>query len=785
MNKKISISLLYLLILAGTAHAALRVTDLRTEQLKNPLGIDIRHPRLGWRIESDEQNVMQTAYHILVASSPELLAQGKGDCWDSGKVKTDASQWITYQGETLKRNTPYYWKVKVYTHTNETDWSEPASWSMGLLNEADWQGQWIGLDRPAPGDSETQWSRLAARYLRKEFALTKEVKRATVHIAGMGLYELFINGQRIGEQVLAPAPTDYRKTILYNTYDVTPQLQKENAIGVILGNGRFYTMRQNYKPYKIPTFGYPKLRLNLIVEYTDGSRQTIASDISWKLTTEGPIRSNNEYDGEEYDARKELGDWNRAGYDDTNWIPAGRVSIPSGTLRAQMMPGMKVTESLKPVSIRKQGDKQILDIGQNMAGWLRIRIKGQAGDSIRLRFAERLQPDGEIFTKNLRDAHCTDIYVVSGREPQDATWAPRFVYHGFRYVEISGYPNAKTEDFTAEVVDDEMAHTGTFTCSDETLNQVLRNAFWGIRSNYKGMPVDCPQRNERQPWLGDHAMGSWGESLFFNNHALYNKWTRDIREAQREDGCIPDVAPAYWNYYSDNVTWPATLPLVCDMLFTNYGDRRAIEENYPALKKWVSHIREYYLTKEFIITKDKYGDWCVPPESLEMIHSNDPVRKTDGALIATAYYLKVLQLMHRFASLQGLTAEAEEWGALEGRIKDAFNARFLHVKEGTSPVPGHTLYPDSIFYGNNTVTANILPLAFGLVPKQYMDEVAKNTVATIITTNKGHISTGVIGTQWLLRELSRRGHADVAYLLATNKTYPSWGYMAAQGATTI
>ena len=757
MNKKILISLLYLLILAGTAHAVLRVTDLRTEQLKNPLGIDIRHPRLGWRIESDEQNVMQTAYHILVASSPELLAQGKGDCWDSGKVKTDASQWITYQGETLKRNTPYYWKVKVYTHTNETDWSEPASWSMGLLNEADWQGQWIGLDRPAPGDSETQWSRLAARYLRKEFALTKEVKRATVHIAGMGLYELFINGQRIGEQVLAPAPTDYRKTILYNTYDVTPQLQKENAIGVILGNGRFYTMRQNYKPYKIPTFGYPKLRLNLIVEYTDGSRQTIASDISWKLTTEGPIRSNNEYDGEEYDARKELGDWNRTGYDDTNWIPAGRVSIPSGTLRAQMMPGMKVTESLKPVSIRKQGDKQILDIGQNMAGWLRIRIKGQAGDSIRLRFAERLQPDGEIFTKNLRDAHCTDIYVVSGREPQDATWAPRFVYHGFRYVEISGYPNAKTEDFTAEVVDDEMAHTGTFTCSDETLNQVLRNAFWGIRSNYKGMPVDCPQRNERQPWLGDHAMGSWGESLFFNNHALYNKWTRDIREAQREDGCIPDVAPAYWNYYSDNVTWPATLPLVCDMLFTNYGDRRAIEENYPALKKWVSHIREYYLTKEFIITKDKYGDWCVPPESLEMIHSNDPARKTDGTLIATAYYLKVLQLMHRFASLQGLTAEAEEWGTLEGRIKDAFNARFLHVKEGTSPVPGHTLYPDSIFYGNNTVTANILPLAFGLVPKQYMDEVAKNTVATIITTNKGHISTGVIGTQWLLRELSRRG----------------------------
>ena len=355
MNKKILIlSFLSVLFLAaGPIRAAIGVTNLRTEQLKNPSGIDTHQPRLGWRIESNEQNVMQTAYHILVASSPDLLAQGKGDMWDSGKVETDASQWITYQGENLKRNAPYFWKVKVYTNKGESDWSSPAFWSMGLFNEADWQGQWIGLDRAAPGDSETQWSRLAARYLRKEFALKKEIKRATVHIAGMGLYELFINGQRIGDQVLAPAPTDYRKTILYNTYDVTSQLQQENAIGVTLGNGRFYTMRQNYKPYKIPTFGYPKLRLNLIVEYADGSKETIATNTSWKLTTEGPVRSNNEYDGEEYDARKELGNWTQTGYDDTKWMPAERVSIPSGTLRAQMMPGMKVTETLKPVSIQK------------------------------------------------------------------------------------------------------------------------------------------------------------------------------------------------------------------------------------------------------------------------------------------------------------------------------------------------------------------------------------------------------------------------------------------------
>lgn len=765
--------------------AKVSVTDLRTEQLKQPLGIDVRQPRLGWRIESDEHNVMQTAYHILVASSPELLAQDKGDVWDSGRMESDASQWVEYQGKSLQRNTPYYWKVKIETNKGKTDWSETAFWSTGLFNEADWRGQWIGVDQAAPGDSETQWSRLSARYLRKEFTLTKSVKRATVHIAGLGMYELYINGQRIGNQVLAPAPTDYRKTILYNTYDVTSVLGAENAMGVMLGNGRFYTMRQNYKPYKITNFGYPKLRLNLIVEYADGSKETIASDTSWRLTTEGPIRSNNEYDGEEYDARKELQGWTVVGYDDKDWMPAKRVSIPMGTLRAQMMAGMKVMDTLTPVSVKKQGDKYILDMGQNMAGWVRFRIKGQTGDSIRLRFAETLQPDGELYTRNLRDARSADLYVVGGHEAEGTTWAPRFVYHGFRYVEVSGYPDARAEDFVGEVVEDEMEHTGTFECSDETLNRIVRNAFWGIRSNYKGMPVDCPQRNERQPWLGDRTMGCWGESMLFHNQALYAKWTRDIREAQREDGCIPDVAPAFWNYYSDNVTWPAALPMACDMLYTNYGDRRPLEACYPAIKKWLHHIRDYYMTKDCIITKDKYGDWCVPPESLELIHSADPSRKTDGSLIATAYYVKMLQLMQRFATLQGLSADAEEWSELEHRMKEAFNARFLHAEEGTSPVPGHPLYPDSIFYGNNTVTANILPLAFGIVPEKYVEEVTKNVVTAIITTNKGHISTGVIGVQWLLRELSRQGYADVAYLLATNTTYPSWGYMVGKGATTI
>lgn len=789
MRKIVSIRLLFMafsISFIGMAEAAkVEVNFLRTEQLENPVGIDTEIPRLSWRISSGERNVMQAAYHIIVASSREKLAGNEGDLWNSGKVSSDASVWIPYQGKTLKSNQRCYWKVKVYTNKGETSWSEPTFWTMGLLGETHWRGQWIGMDKAAPWDSETQWSRLSARYLRKEFKVEKQIKQATAHIAGMGLYELYINGQRIGDQVLAPNPSDYRKTILYNSFDVTDHISSTNAVGVTLGNGRFYTMRQNYKPYKIPTFGYPKLRFNLIIEYTDGTSETIASDASWKLTADGPVRSNNEYDGEEYDARKELTGWTKTGYDDSAWTPAQRVSIPDGTLRASMSPPMRVVDHVKPLTIKRQGSKYILDMGQNMAGWIRMKIKGAKGDTIRLRFAELLQDDGGLFMENLRDARVTDVYVVSGNEPSGATWAPRFVYHGFRYVEISGYPAPDITDFVGEVVNDDFETIGTFKTSNPLLNQIYKNAFWGIRGNYKGVPVDCPQRNERQPWLGDHAMGSWGESFMFDNGTMYAKWIDDIRDAQREDGCIPDVVPAYWNYYSDNMTWPATFLILADMVYTQFGNMRPIEKNYPAMKHWLDHMKKEYMNESFIVTKDKYGDWCVPPESSELIHSKDPARKTDGSLIATAYYYKMLDFMIRFAALQGLNNDVAQFKTLAANIKESFNKEFLQIKTGTSLVPGHILYPDSVFYGNNTVTANLLPLAFGLVPEQYMEEVSKNVITTIITTNKGHISTGVIGTQWLMHGLSNIGRADIAYLLAGNKTYPSWGYMVEKGATTI
>ena len=762
-----------------------KVMNLRTEEMTIPMSIDTSAPRLGWQIVSDKKNVMQTSYHILVASSPELLNKNEGNLWDSGAVGSDASQWVSYAGMPLYSNTRCYWKVKVTTSQGDSNWSETSSWNVGLLGETFWKGDWIGMDAPSPWDNETTWSRLSARYLRKEFKLSKPVKQATVYIAGLGMYELFINGNRVGSQVLAPAPTDYRKTVIYNAFDVTSLLKKQNALGITLGNGRFYTMRQNYKPYKITNFCYPKMRLDLIVEYADGTKETISSDDSWKLNADGPIRSDNEYDGEIYDARKEFADWTLPEFNDSLWSSASRVSIPTGTLRGAMASNMQVVDRLKPVSMVKHSNSYILDMGQNFAGWIRMKINGgKVGDTIRLRFAETLQKDGSLYTANLRDARCTDYYIVKGDE-NGKEWAPRFVYHGFRFVEVTGYDHPVKEDFIGEVVSDEMKKTGSFLCSDTILNKIYHNAVWGVQSDYKGLPVDCPQRNERQPWLGDRAMGCWGESFLFENGPLYAKWMRDICEAQREDGCIPDVAPAYWNYYSDNVTWPSVLLLASDMLYTQYGNLEPIRCAYPNMKLWMKHLKDLYV-HDGLISRDKYGDWCVPPEKPELIHSQDPARQTDGTLIATAYYYKMLQLMQRFAGLQGFSSEESVYASEASLVKEAFNKKFLTVKKGTSLAPGHLLYPDSTYYGNNTVTANLLPLAFDMIPNAYTkQEVEKNIINAIVTINNNHISTGIIGVQWLMHELTKMGRSDIAWSLATNKTYPSWGYMTQRGATTI
>lgn len=782
------------LILAALAaplllQAGVRVGTLEVEQQTAPLSVERPAPRLSWIIASDERDVMQTAYHILVATDPALLTEAKADLWNSEVTPSDRSVWVPYGGRQLKSNQRCYWKVKVYTTKGASAWSETAEWGMGLLGESAWGGRWIGWDAPFAWDKEVPHSELSARYLRTEFDNGgKAIRRATLHLSGLGLYELFINGERIGDQVLAPAPTDYRRTVLYNSFDVTKQLRTErNAIGVVLGNGRYYTMRQHYKPYKIPNFGYPKLRLNLLIEYADGTQRRIASDEQWRLTGDGPIRSNNEYDGETYDANRELGAWAEPGYDDAKWLKAQRVAIPDGTLRGNTAPNMKVMRELPAVKVTRYGDRAIVDFGQNMAGWVRLNVRDtHKGDTIRMRYAERLTDAGdELFVRNLRDAKSTDTYIADGTE-QGRPWSARFSYHGFRYIEVTGLKEPAEADFTAEAVYDDLPTVGSFECSNEVMNTVYCNAWWGIASNYKGMPLDCPQRNERQPWLGDHAVGSWGEAFLFDCGTMYAKWTDDIREAQREDGCIPDVAPAFWNYYSDGMVWPSTLPVLCEMLYEQTGDIEPMRRSYDAMKRWMDHMRDCYMTADGVVTKEKYGDWCVPPESLDLIHSQDPARKTAPELIATAYYSKVSRMMARFAELLGRDGDRKDFEARAEAAKEAFNRTFLHVEEGTSPTRyPHLLYPDDIYYGNNTATANLLALAFDLVPERYRAEVEKQLLKKLLVDNGGHISSGVCGQNWTLRQLSRMGRGDVAYLLASQKSYPSFGYMAARGATTI
>lgn len=773
MKRLVLISVLCCLFQQVAWGVSTQVIDLRIEQLTNPLGLDIDIPRFSWRILNAQRGTKQTAYQILVATTPDLLDKDSADVWNSGLVQTDTSIWIDYQGSRLMPNKRYYWKVRIHTTNGNSNWSEIAHWGMGLMGEARWRGRWIGVDRCMSGDESSRWSRMSARYLRKEFPLKKQVRQATLHISGLGLYECFLNGTRVGESVLAPAPTDYRKTVLYNSYDVTGLLhsQTDNAIGITLGNGRYYIMQQNYRTYKILNFGYPKVRMNLIVEYTDGTTKTIETNTDWKLTADGPIRSNNEYNGEEYDARKELGHWTETGYDDSKWLQAERVALPSGLPRGQQMPGMKVTERIKPQNIRKlSSGKYILDMGQNMAGWVRFTVKGMAGDTVRLRFAETLQPDGELYTANLRDAKATDLYILKGKGVEE--WAPRFVYHGFRYVEVTGYPGQPTLDnFTGEVVNDDMPLTGSFESSHPILNQLIKNAYWGIRGNYKGMPVDCPQRDERQPWLGDHAIGALGESFLMENGPLYAKWMDDIREAQRADGCIPDVVPAFWYYYTDNVTWPAAFMLIGDMLYEQYGNLRPVSLHYPGMKLWMQHMRDEYMNSDYIITRDRYGDWCLPPESPELIHSKDPARITDGKLIATAYYYKLLLLMGKFARLQGIDADAQAYEQLALHVKEGFNRTFW------DPAQQH--------YGNNTVTANLLPLAFGIAEGSQQEAASLCIIDKMVDYYNATIQCGVIGIQWLMRELHRMGRNDVAYVLATHTQYPGWGYMAANGATTI
>lgn len=610
---------------------------------------------------------------------------------------------------------------------------------------------------------------LPARMLRKEFAASKTVRRATAYLCGLGYYELYLNGRKVGNHVLDPILTEYNVRDAYVTYDVTAQIANgANAIGAILGNGRYFAPRGKV-PTNTRTYGYPKMILQLAIEYGDGSAETIVSDESWKLSTDGPIRENNDYDGEVYDARREMPGWAKAGFNDSGWEAAKLVEAPKGKLAAQMMEPMRITETIRPKTLNEVSPGVwIYDLGQNMVGWCRLKVMGPVGTQIQLRHAETLRKDGTLYVDNLRSAACRDIYICKGAGNE--TYEPRFTYHGFRFVELTGFPG-KPDLSTIEgrVVHTDMKAVGTFECSNPLLTRMAKNIFWGLRGNYLSIPTDCPQRDERQGWQGDRAAESKGETYFFDNVTLYAKWLQDIDESQTPEGNLSDVCPPFWPLYSANVTWPSAFTIVPETLYTQYGDTRAIAIHFDAMVKWMDHLATFI--KDDLIDKDNYGDWCVPPESPELIHSNDPARKTSAKVLASSYYIHNLQLLAQYAEMLGQPDKAKSFRDRADKMNKAFHEKLFSAEKG--------------LYDNGTQTSCVLPLAFGMTPAEERAKVFGNLVDNITNKTQNHIGTGLIGGQWLMRTLSDNGRTDLAYTLATNRDYPSWGYMIDNGATTV
>ncbi len=774
-------------------------------------------PRFSWQYETEQSNVMQASYRIVVASSHENAEQGIGDLWDSGVIESSDMLYIPYEGKQLHSRNIAFWKVYATLtygkhHKKATTESDVQRFGISLLSPDDWHAHWIGRDYE--DDNVNGHTAIAARYLRKEFSLKKDVVKARLYISGLGVYRAYINDMEVAStEWLKPTLSDYTRRIYFNAYDVTELVREDgmNAVGVTLAGGRFTTVRHdnNYLEWcginHAAHYGLPQLLMQLEVTYKDGTTDTIVSGEGWKITNRGPIRKSNEFDGETYDARLDLGDWTMPNYDDSQWDaaivdydrqnmyrediynPRHRVTReypvvtgsplpndyqrpdPMQLLTPQPNPNIKIQELLKPVSLFQKGDKWILDMGQNMVGVLDLDLfDTQSGDTIILRYAETLASDSTLYTANLRSAECTDRFIARGGR---YCWHPMFTYHGFRYVEISGLRyTPKLDNYTGLVLYDEMPFTGTFETSNEIINAVYRNATWGIRGNYRSMPTDCPQRDERMGWTGDRTTGCYGESYIFDNHHLYAKWLQDLEDSQLENGSLPDVAPAYWRNYTDNMTWPGAFITVADMIWRRFGDFRTVEQHYDAMKRWMLHMKKYYL-KYGILIRDTYGDWCVPPESPELIHSQDTNRITWPACLSTPYYVEYCGIMGGFATNLHREDDVKYFKNEINTVTKAYNARYF----------------DSVSrcYANNTVTANILPLAFWMVGPDYEHSVLEHIVEKTEKDFVGHVSTGVVGIQHLMRTLTDYGRGDLALRMATDTTYPSWGYMVKNGATTI
>jgi alpha-L-rhamnosidase len=766
---------------------------LRTEYKINPV-TDNLNPRLSWELQSIQRNQSQTAYQILVASTESLLAAGKADLWDSKQINTSQTNQIEYAGNALKPTQICYWKIRSWDKNGiVSKWSATATWEMGLLNKNNWKARWIGNDLTALGKGKV-YHLPPAPFFRKEVSLNGAVKKARLYVSSLGLFDFYINGKKIGNDNFTPGYTDYNKRVYYLTYDVTSNLNTgNNAFGSIVSDG-WYAGYLGYallvqNPVVKNFYGkVPLLKAQIEVEYTNGKKQIIATDESWK-TNHGPMIEADILNGETYDARLEFPNWSKPNFIDQTWKNA-TVFTDKIDRNLEAYPGnpLRVFKELKAISVtEKSGGKYIVDLGQNFAGNVRLKVKGKAGDTIQLRYSEVLFPNGDLMTENLRKARATDTYILTGN-PAGETYTPRFTYHGFQYVEVSGFRLKPTLDaITGIVLSSATPEVGTFKTDNAMINQLYHNIVWTQRSNYFDIPTDCPQRDERMGWTGDAQ--AYIKSATFNNDigAFFTKWVVDLNDAQRADNTYPIYAPAPSLRITDTYSpgW-SEAGIICPYtIYKTYGDTKMIEKFWPNMVAYLNFLeiksKGTYVFKEAsfedISPKGGFGDWL------------SVGKKTPPDMLGTMYYANVAEMMAEMAKAISKNEDAKRFETIFSNVKKAFLAHYTDasgkfITDTLAYGKGDGYVDGDMGFKGHTQTAYANAIYMNILSAAEQQK-AGNWLVELIKNNGGKLSTGFLGVRPLLPSLSATGHSDEAYKLLLSTEYPSWGFEVVNGANTI
>lgn len=756
---------LLLLIGIGVVHVSIaqrpEVTDLVCEYLVNPVGIEAVQPRLSWKIRSGARDVTQSAYEIRVGTTPEVN-RGRNIVWSSGKVTSAQSTHVRYKGPAPQSRQRLYWQVRIWDGGNRASaWSAPAFWEMGLLKTDDWSAQWI---RPLSDDPEAEQRPVAL--LRKGFRVSKPVQSARLYVTSHGLYEAHLNGQRVGAAVLTPGWTSYNERLQYQVYDVTRHLRNgENAAGVMLADGWYrgnigFSRQRNQYGTDIA------LLYQLEITYTDGSTDRVISDNTWHSST-GALRMAEIYHGEIYDARQEKSGWTEAGFDDSGWQGVTTFDGAKNILVATINEPIRKQEVIRPVAtLTTPKGETVLDFGQNLVGWLRFRITGPAGHTVKISHAEVLDKDGNFYIDNLRAARATITYTLKGGGEEQ--YEPRFTFMGFRYARLENFPSGfQPDQIEAVVLHSDMQTTGHFECSHALVNQLQHNIQWGQKGNFLDVPTDCPQRDERLGWTGDAQVFAATAAFNMNVAAFFSKWLKDLAADQTANGRVPFVIPnVLGEDASASAGWADAATIIPWAMYTAYGDTTFLKEQYPSMKRWVdfmaSAMNEDYLWN----TGFHFGDWLF----YRPFDDNDGRSAvTDKYLIAQSFFIHSTRLLIDAAEMLGMSQDAAHYGDLLDKITEAYREEYM-----TSS--GRLV--------SGTQTAYTLALQFDILPESEREAAAERLVANIKQYGN-HLTTGFLGTPYLCHVLSRYGYIDVAYQLLLQETYPSWLYPVKMGATTI